>query len=651
MATRPDVRQSLDATGAAGAQGVDYCTVFAAVPTDASFTPRVFLNAAAIYAQHGYSEGLEYCALHFEATRKPILFVPLPISTQGVVGREESSGNTGSSVCSVTAGSDGALCETDGEVTVIRGGTVGTDQIMLGLSLDGGWTVVPVRLGTATSYAIPYSGLTLSFTVGTLVAGDTIKTWHTTAPRWTTTDLAAAKSALVAQQKLSRTWKVVGDLNVKADADAVLAIANAYQSSNNRYTSAQCELRDRLPYATMSHGLVRMSAATVTFANVSSTDTITRGTGSFVSDGFHSGGWIRITGSVSNNTSGAATVAASVLTFGAAVSLTNEGPVAGVSITCEAALTFADNGASADTLTRTSGSWISDGFRVGDSITITGTASNNVTATITVLTATVLTVATGTFAAEVIGINDVTITAGETKAAWIATLDGLFAAIDAQPRINLSVGRARVISPFSGWSYRRPCAWADSITSYQHDVHIATWEQEKGPLTGWDLNDADGNLYEFDERVDGGALAARFTCFCTLDNGPAGTFICRSLTRASDGNVLSNQASMNVANLAQSVLQKAAMIAGRNLVLNTDGTMTTETRKKIEKKFNAALANEITVDKGEGQRASYCVVTLATNDIMNVAEPLLHGTMDLICNGLLHTIVITTRVLSGGATE
>jgi hypothetical protein len=52
-------------------------------------------------------------------------------------------------------------------------------------------------------------------------------------------------------------------------------------------------------------------------------------------------------------------------------------------------ITFA---AAADTITRATGSWYDDGFKIGDSVTISGTASNNVTSTITALTATVMTV-------------------------------------------------------------------------------------------------------------------------------------------------------------------------------------------------------------------------------------------------------------------
>lgn len=63
-------------------------------------------------------------------------------------------------------------------------------------------------------------------------------------------------------------------------------------------------------------------------------------------------------------------------------------------LTGNPALTFVNVGASGDTVTRATGSWITDQFQVGDLIRITGTASNNVTGVIAALSATVLTFGT-----------------------------------------------------------------------------------------------------------------------------------------------------------------------------------------------------------------------------------------------------------------
>ena len=63
-------------------------------------------------------------------------------------------------------------------------------------------------------------------------------------------------------------------------------------------------------------------------------------------------------------------------------------------------LTFAEVGATGDTITRSAGSWITDGFAVGMLVRVRGSALNNVTGTIAALTATVLTFGTTDLANE-----------------------------------------------------------------------------------------------------------------------------------------------------------------------------------------------------------------------------------------------------------
>ena len=93
----------------------------------------------------------------------------------------------------------------------------------------------------------------------------------------------------------------------------------------------------------------------------------------------------------------------------------------------------------------------------------------------------------------------------------MGVLDREFAAVDAESRIDISAGRGRVFSPFSGWFFRRPAAWAASLREYGHDLHVATWRKDLGP-TVFDLFDSNNQLVEWDDRVDGGAAsAARFT--------------------------------------------------------------------------------------------------------------------------------------------
>jgi hypothetical protein len=648
MATLPSAKTAVQDTAAAVASGIDTIALWSPCAVSADCVPRLFGSAAAIYAQHGYCEGVEYAALHAARTRKPILFSGLPIATPGAVGRVNTSGNTGTSVASVAAGSSGVLAEHEGRVTVLTGGTVGTSQIVLGVSLDDGTTVRRVRLGTATSYALPFVGVTLSLAAGgTLVAGDTIITWYGSAPKSDATGWATARAALAAQLRGCRTVLLCGDLDTATEAQALVDEMNSYETANERFTLVRASVRDRAPLAALGAPTYRMTGApTNTFAEVGETgDTITRSAGSFIADGFQAGDLIVVTGSAGNNiTAVLANVAASVLTLDSD-DLVDEGPVSGVTIVGHEALVF---DAAAGTVTRSRGSWLDDGFRVGDSVTVAGSVSNDGTRTVAAVTAAVLDLGDG-LVNETIRADAVTVTAGQTKAAWMAAIDAEFASIDAQPRIDLSAGRGRVMSPFSSWARRTPAGWFASCREYQHDLHVATWRKSDGPV-GASLLDADGNLVEWDDRVDGGAgCAARFTTLRTWANGPGGAFVAMSLTRAADASLLSQTHNAAVVNLACMTVQLATEnVIGRSLTLNADGTATREALNTIATEVNAALGLALLTSRGEGPRASSATWTPSSTDVLNVAEAVLTGVLELNLNGTIHSVDTRVRVVSGG---
>jgi hypothetical protein len=654
MATLPSAVTVVQDTAGAVASGLDLIAVISPVPTSADATPRLFGSAAAIYAQHGYSEGVEYAALHVERTRKSILFVGVPIATVGEVGRVDTSGNSGTSVVSVVATGPGyVLAEHGGYAEVISGGIIGTDQIVLGISLDDGDTIKSVRLGTGNTYTIPYIGVRLDFAAGTLVAGDVIATWHGTAPQMDGDGIQAAREALAAQSKGVRTLLRIGDLLDADAADDYLTQLNAYETANERFVMGRASVYDRAPLAEMSRISARMTGSpSITFAEVGGTgDTITRATGSFITDGFAVGDIITVSGAVAsagaNNVTGPiASLSATVITLGT-TDLVAEGPISNVSIVAVPGITFAEVGATGDTITRNRGSWLEDGFRDGDRITITGSASNNITsALVTDASALVLTLDTQDLTAEAIGSDDIVVTAGQTKAAWMAEIEAEFEPVDDAPRINLSSGRARVRSPFSGWRFRRPVAWAASVREYQHDLCVATWRKIDGPHSGWDLFDDNGNLAEWDDRIDGGAAcAARFTSFRTFANGPAGAFVALDLTRANDGSLLSYAHNEAVVNLACTTVHlNTERIIGRSLVLNDDGTATSESLAEIQAEVNRALERALLVDAGEGQRASKAVWSPNADDVFNVPEAVMTGVLDLVLNGTVHSVRTTVRV-------
>lgn len=640
-----------DEAGAfAGAGG--YIAVFACVERNADLTPRVFASSKSLVAQHGYFQGADYLAMHFGETRLPAIVVGLPTVTAGAVGRVNSSGVTGTCAITVAAGAAGILEETEGELTVTKGGTIGTDQIAFDFSADGGRSKKPVRLGTAASYAVPYLGYTLNFGAGTLNVGDKF-TFKTTAPRWDSAGITAARQALAAQNKTVRSVLVVGDLADADDAEDIVDEMNLYETANQRFTFARVQVRDRLPQAELSKNGKKMTGnPNLTFAEVGGTgDTITRSAGSWIADGFAVGDWIVVTGSASNNVAGPiASLTATVITLGT-TDLAAEGPVAGVSVTAYETLTFAEVGGTGDTITRNRGSWLADGFRVGDEVTVAGTGGNNVTGPITAVTATVMTFGTTDLAAEVIGaLGSVSITAGETMAAWVAEMDAEFAGVDDEKRIDLGLGRLRKKSPINGWKFRRPVQWAASIREYQHDVHITTWWKALGPLSGFELTDNDGNIVEYDELTDGGGLAGRFTCARTWANGPEGAFIAMSLTRASEGSLLSLTHNMQVVNIACTITQaETERAVGQTLILTAEGKGDPGSLSLIEKRVNKALQVGLLQQGAEGPRASSVVWSASRNDILNVPNAKLNGSLVLNLNGTLVQVDTGVRVQTAGA--
>lgn len=650
MATIPRATVHIDPTASAPGGGDNLICVLAPVATSPDMVPRLFGSASQVVDQHGYSEGAEYVALHSVGTAKPVLFVGMPIGTAGVISRSSGHDNTGSSIVSVAAGVNGVLAEHDGVIRVTVGGTVGTDQIKLSLSLDNGRLFKSIRLGTAVSYVLPDVGVTASFAAGTLIAGDTVLEWHGSAPLISTSDLVTVRTALAGDLRFFRSLLLCGDVPDDTAASAVATQLNAYATSNDRFVYGRVSVPDRLPQAYLSHSYGRVTGTpALTFAEVGSgTDTITRATGSFLADGFVVGDTITVTGTASNNVTGVITVL-TALVLTTSVDLADE-VTSAATIVGSPTLTFAEVGSGTDTITRSRGSFLVDGFRVGDTFTVLGSALNNVQGAITVATALTLTTSVD-IADEVLASSGVTIIGGETKAQWMARQDAEFAAVDAQSRIDISAGRGAIIggSPYSGWLRRVPAGWYASVREYQHDLHVATWRKDLGPV-GADLFDADNELVEWDERSDGGlGSAARFTTLRSWANGPRGAFIALSLTRAGDGQITSLTHNMAVVDAACNAVQTATEnVIGRSLLLNADGTATKASLAVIAAEVNAVLELALLTSRGEGPRASRAVWTPSPDDVYNVPEPVMHGVLDLNLNGTVHSVDTAVRIRSGG---
>lgn len=92
-------------------------------------------------------------------------------------------------------------------VTLITGGTVGTTGIQFTVSLDAGRSVnLPrISLGTASTYVIPNTGITINFAAGTLTAGVTIR-GYTSEPLPAIADITAGILALQESPYAAAGW-------------------------------------------------------------------------------------------------------------------------------------------------------------------------------------------------------------------------------------------------------------------------------------------------------------------------------------------------------------------------------------------------------------------------------------------------------------
>ncbi len=151
-------------------------------------------SKTALIANFGYGPGVEAACIKIDAGGT-VIFMRTTATTPGASGAVTAA-NNGSSVCTVSVAT--AFDDYRVIMKVVAAGTVGTAGITFQLSLDAGRTYGPVlALGTAVTYAIAQTGLTLAFAAGTMLAGGTYS-FTTTAPLWGTSDLAACFTALQA---------------------------------------------------------------------------------------------------------------------------------------------------------------------------------------------------------------------------------------------------------------------------------------------------------------------------------------------------------------------------------------------------------------------------------------------------------------------
>lgn len=544
------------ATGYAGSAST--LLVAGCCSTGTANAPRLFTGTAALVAAFGYGPAVEAAAYVMERSGKRALFVRMPGTTAGTNSAVDSNDATGTSVVTLTGA---PYDDYEGRFLIVAGGTRGTAGVTFKYSLDAGrtWSLT-IALGTATTYAIPNSGLTLNFAAGTFVAADEHR-WTTTAPRWDSSDMADLLTALAANTTPLIGGLITGDL-VAGDVDTISAELASYATTDGRFTRW--------------------------FTNVRRARRARRARGTLV-------------------------------------------------------LTFAEVGSSGDTITRSTGSWITDGFVNGDSVTIAGTASNDgVYTNVTVTSATVLTLDSDN---DVIAESSVTCTAVATEEDpdWIATIAASFAA-KSDKRESLWGGHAVTVSAVSSRQYSRPSSFAGAARYLSVDVSRSLAAVADGPLLGVSLVDDHGDTIEHDERASPGLLDARIACLRTFD-GRQGAYVALPMLFAetgSDFDRLHFGAVIDVA-CATAKFTLEGKLSSDVLLKPGAATIDESAALQIEAAVNRALRNALTSRK----RVTAATYTCSRDDDLTVESPVLTGTVNVQPLGYLETIATTVQFAVG----
>lgn len=195
-------------------------------------------NPSDIATAFGYGPGPQAAGFIAQHGGNQVIFTKAAQAAAGTNSAVTKTGS-GASVMSVT----GSPLDTYyAVVTVVTGGTVGVTGCVISVSLDAGRTTyATAALGTATTYAVANTGLTLNFTAASLVAGDTY-TFVSTEPTPDGTTLTSALEALRASGKQFKNVLVVGDIN--ASTGATLKTEATTFFNKKRFNRFFCNARD-----------------------------------------------------------------------------------------------------------------------------------------------------------------------------------------------------------------------------------------------------------------------------------------------------------------------------------------------------------------------------------------------------------------------
>lgn len=185
-----------------------------------------------------------------------VIAMGVPINTPGTATAVVPTVTNGSTT-TVTVTLDGTNGAWDQYYAVLKwtkAGTRGTAGVTFQLSLDAGRTFGPnIALGTAVTYVIPGTGITLNFGAGTMAVGDSYR-FSTTAPTWTDASIATALTTLQNSTYALVGWGGIHIVGVSGGSDASTFQGNLGGSPDGTgglaggyvYTRAILDTRDLL---------------------------------------------------------------------------------------------------------------------------------------------------------------------------------------------------------------------------------------------------------------------------------------------------------------------------------------------------------------------------------------------------------------------
>lgn len=164
---------------------------------------------------------------HFERSQRPLLLVRGTGSTAGTNGTVTQSG-----AGPVVTASGTPVDAFDIRIKISKAGAIGTSEFFF--STDGSTATAEMigPIATASTYAIPGTGVTANFAAGTYVV-DEVYSWATTAPANTVANVQTASAALVALTQY--IWEICHVIGGGADATASAALCAALDTLASTY--------------------------------------------------------------------------------------------------------------------------------------------------------------------------------------------------------------------------------------------------------------------------------------------------------------------------------------------------------------------------------------------------------------------------------